>query len=64
MNLYNELIEIEELKDKSKLQKDEILDYYSTDPEKAKKLMIEVMDIEKELDLLEEDFKKLNNEIS
>lgn len=64
MNLYKELSELEELKDKSKSQTDEILDHYFTDPEQAKKLMLEVLEIEKELEELEEEFKKLQNEIS
>jgi predicted nucleic acid-binding Zn-ribbon protein len=64
MNLYKELSELEELKDKSKSQKDEILDHYFTDPKKAKELLIELNSIEKELEELEEEFKKLQNEIS
>lgn len=63
MNLYEELAEIEELKEKSKLQKDDILDHYNTDPERAKQLMLEVLDIEKELEELETEFRKLQNEI-
>lgn len=63
MNLYEELGEIEELKEKSKCQKDDILDHFYTDPETAKKLMFEVLEIEKELDELETEFKKLQNEI-
>jgi hypothetical protein len=64
MNLYKELSELEELKDKSKSQTDEILDHYFTDPKKAKELLIELNGIEKELEELEEEFKKLQNEIS
>jgi hypothetical protein len=64
MNLYQELGEIEDLKEKSKYQKDDILDHYFTDPKQAKKLMLEVLEIEKELEELEEEFKKLQNEIS
>ena len=63
MNLYEELVEIEELKEKSKIQKDDILDNYYVDPKKANALMMEVLDIEKELEELEEEFKKLQNEI-
>jgi hypothetical protein len=63
MNIYEDLNEIEELKDKASLQKDEILDHYFTDPKKAKKLLLELQDIEKELDELEGEFKKLQNEI-
>ena len=64
MNLYKELSELEELKDKSKSQTDEILDDYFNDPKKAKELLIELNGIEKELEELEEEFKKLQNEIS
>jgi predicted nucleic acid-binding Zn-ribbon protein len=64
MNLYKELSELEDMKEKSKSQADEILDHYFTDPKKAKKLLIELNSIEKELEELEEEFKKLQNEIS
>jgi len=63
MNFYNELLELEELKEKSKIQKDDILDLYYKNPIKAKKLMLEVMSIDKELNELEEEFKKIQNEI-
>lgn len=64
MNFYNELLELEELKEKSKIQKDDILDLFYKNPIKAKKLMLEVMSIDKELNELEEEFKKIQNEIS
>jgi hypothetical protein len=63
MNFYNELLELEELKEKSKIQKDDILDLFYKNPIKAKKLMLEVMSIDKELNELEEEFKKIQNEI-
>lgn len=63
MNLYAELTEIEELKEKSKLQKDEILDCYNLNPQMAKQLMLEALDIEKELEELETEFINLQNEI-
>lgn len=63
MNIYKELCEIEELKEKSSLQKDQILDYYFTNPKKAKKLLLELQEVEKELDDLEKEFGKLQNEI-
>lgn len=63
MEIYKELCEIEELREKTKSQKDNLLDIYSLHPEKVKKLLIETIDIEKELDELEEDFIKLQNEI-
>ena len=63
MNLYAELTEIEELKEKSKLQKDEILDCYNLNPQMAKRLMLETLDIEKELEELETEFINLQNEI-
>ena len=64
MNFYNELLELEDLKEKSKIQKDDILDLYYKNPIKAKKLMLEVMSIDKELNELEEELKKIQNEIS
>jgi hypothetical protein len=64
MNLYKELSELEEMKERSKSQANEILDHYFTDPEKAKKLLIELNSIEKELEELEGEFEKLQNEIS
>ena len=64
MNIYNDLAEISELKDNAKNQKDIILDHYFKDPKKAKKLMLEMIDLEKELDDLEKEFDKLLHEIS
>jgi hypothetical protein len=58
MNIYKELCEIEELKDKSSLQKDEILDHYFKDPKKAKKLLLELQEVEKELNELDKEFSK------
>lgn len=63
MTLYKELIEVEGLKEKSNLQKDNILDHYYTDPKIASKLLLEVLEIEKELEDLESQLKKLQNEI-
>ena len=63
MNIYDELSEIEELKERSIKQKNDILDYYSNNPEQAKKLLLEVIEIDKELIELEEQFKTLQNEI-
>jgi hypothetical protein len=63
MNIYKELCEIEELKNRSSLQKDEILDHYFKDPKKAKKLLLELQEVEKELDDLEKEFEKIQNEI-
>jgi hypothetical protein len=63
MNIYKELNEIEDLKENSKNQKDDILDYYFKDPVKAKKLLLELEEIEKELDDLEKEFEKIQNDI-
>jgi hypothetical protein len=63
MNIYKELNEIEDLKENSKNQKDDILDHYFKDPVKAKKLLLELEEIEKELDDLEVEFNKILNEI-
>jgi hypothetical protein len=63
MEIYKELCEIEELREKTKSQKDTLLDIYSKHPEKVKKLLIDVIEVEKELNELEEDFIKLQNEI-
>jgi len=63
MNIYKQLSELEELKDRSKSQSDVILDHYFTDPKKAKKLLIELNSIEEELEELERELKKLQNDI-
>jgi predicted nucleic acid-binding Zn-ribbon protein len=64
MNVYKELSELEEMKERTKSQANEILDHYFTDPKKAKKLLIELNSIEEELEELERELKKLQNEIS
>lgn len=64
MNIYNDLSEIDKLKDATKNQKDIILDHYFKDPKRAKELMLELLDLEKELDDLEKEFDKLLHEIS
>ena len=63
MNVYKELSELEEMKEITKSQANEILDHYFTDPKKAKKLLIELNKIEKELEEVEEELKKIQNEI-
>lgn len=63
MNLYKELSEIENMLEKSKTQKDNILDHYFNDPVTAKKLLLELENIEKELEDLEKEFEKIQNEI-
>ena len=63
MEIYDELCEIEELRDKTKSQKDDLLDIFFKHPEKVKKLLMETIEVEKELDELESDFIKLQNEI-
>jgi len=64
MNLFKQLSEVEEIKERTKYQSDIILDYYFTDPKKATKLLLELSEIEKDLEELEEELIKIQNEIS
>jgi hypothetical protein len=63
MKVFDELIEIEETQDKLKDMTNDILDLYNLNPEKSKKLLIELSEIEKELNELEGEFKKILNEV-
>jgi hypothetical protein len=63
MNIFKILSELEEMRDRSKDQSDIILDYYKKDPIKAKNLLLELSEIEKELDELEKQFIIIQNEI-
>lgn len=62
MNIFKELVEIEETQDKLKDMKDSVLDLYETNPEKGKKLLIEMNDLENELNELEVKFNNLLND--
>jgi hypothetical protein len=62
MNVYSELQEINELKEKSGCATDDILDLYKKHPKECKKLLIELCEISKELDDLEKEFEKIQNE--
>ena len=62
MNIFKELVEIEETQDKLKDMKDSVLDLYETNPEKSKKLLIEMNDLENELNELEVKFNNLIND--
>jgi uncharacterized protein Yka (UPF0111/DUF47 family) len=57
MNIYNELTEIAESKDKVKDMQDNVLDLFHTDKKRATKLLKELSELEQELD-------KIDNEIS
>jgi predicted nucleic acid-binding Zn-ribbon protein len=63
VKLYDELLEIEEMKERNNDLKDEILDYYKKNPKECEELLIELSLIDKEIENLEEEFKKLENEI-
>jgi seryl-tRNA synthetase len=63
MNLYSELVEINELMEKSNMMSDDILDLYKKYPKECKTLLIEVCEINKELEDLEKEFATLQNEI-
>ena len=62
MNVYSELQEINELKERSGYATDDILDLYKKNPKECKKLLIELCEISKELDDLEKEFEKIQNE--
>ena len=63
MNINNEIEEVDDLQDKLKVQQDMILDRYKNNPEKYGELLIEINSINGELEYLEEEFKKLKDEI-
>jgi hypothetical protein len=63
MNIYSELQEINELKEKSGCTTDDILDLYKKYPKECKFLLLELCEIKKELDDLENEFEKIQNEI-
>jgi predicted nucleic acid-binding Zn-ribbon protein len=63
MNVSKELEEVGDMQFKLKGTVDSILDLYKKNPNKCKKLLIELSEIEKDLEELEEDFKKLQYEI-
>jgi hypothetical protein len=63
MNINNEIEEVGDLQDKIKNQQDMILDRYKNNPEKYDELLIEINSINGELEYLEEEFKKLKDEI-
>ena len=63
MNVLNELGEVEDAQNKLKHMSDSILDSYKKNPEKCGELLTEINLINKELDYLEGEFSKLQNEI-
>jgi hypothetical protein len=63
MNILNELGEVEDTQNKLKNMSDSILDVYKKNPEKCGELLTEINLINKELDYLQEEFSKLQNEI-
>jgi predicted nuclease with TOPRIM domain len=63
MNINNEIEEVGDLQDRIKNQQDMILDRYKNNPEKYDELLIEINSINGELEYLEEEFKKLKDEI-
>jgi peptidoglycan hydrolase CwlO-like protein len=63
MSVLNELGEVEDAQNKLKNMADNILDAYNKNPEKCGELLTEINLINKELDYLQEEFSKLQNEI-
>jgi SAM-dependent MidA family methyltransferase len=63
MNVYSELTEINELMEKSGYMSDDILDLYKQYPKQCKYLLIELCEINKELEDLEKEFEKIQNDI-
>jgi SAM-dependent MidA family methyltransferase len=63
MNVYSELTEINELMEKSGYMSDDILDLYKQYPKQCKSLLIELCEINKELEDLEKEFEKIQNDI-
>ena len=63
MSVLNELGEVEDAQNKLKNMTDNILDAYNKNPEKCGELLTEINLINKELDYLQEEFSKIQNEI-
>lgn len=63
MNVYSELAEINELMENTGYLSDDILDLYKKYPKECKALLIELSTINKELDDLEKEFQKIQNDI-
>ena len=63
MNIFNELAEVEDAHDKLKNMTDNILDEYKKNPEKCNELLTEIDLLNTELNLLQEEFVKIQNEI-
>ena len=63
MNVYSELTEINELMEKSGYMSDDILDLYKQYPKECKDLLVDLCEINKELEDLEKEFEKIQNDI-
>lgn len=63
MNLFEEISEVSQKKEHLKEITDQILDCYTEYPEQCRELLFELQDIEKDLDILETEFWRLQNEI-
>lgn len=63
MNYYSFLSEVESIKEKSLKNKDLVLDNYNKNPNHAKLLMLELLQMDKELEELEKEIEKIKNEI-
>ena len=59
MNVFKELEEVDEIKDNLEMLTDDILKIYNSNPGKSKSLLLEIVSIKKELEDIENDFKKL-----
>jgi hypothetical protein len=62
MNIYNELTEIAESKDKVKNMQDNVLDLFYTDKKRATKLLKELSELEQELDKIDSEISNLLNQ--
>ena len=63
MNIFKELEEVGDMQFKIKKMADSILDLYKKNPNECKKLLIELNSINKELEDIDIEFTKLQNEI-
>ena len=65
-NIYNELAEIEMLKDRIKANQDQVLDIYDTDHEAIdamNKLLVEMSDLLSEVDQVENEMQELMKQL-
>lgn len=60
MNLYSELLKLEDDKEHLSLLTDDLLDLYKTYPKECKRLLLELDNISKEFDSIEKELREIS----